>query len=109
MEQRWEESAGMYTHKKFKKMASSVVVTTVDSTPTTHSNSSSMNVNSRIAASAEGAIDLGGGHRISNVSPPITLPGTTLSHHSNNTALPLSNITQRNIVIPSHNFPLKHR
>ena len=28
VEQRWEESAGNYTHKKFKKMASSVVVET---------------------------------------------------------------------------------
>ena len=34
VEQRWEEDAGMYTHKKFKKMASSVVVTSVASTPT---------------------------------------------------------------------------
>ena len=78
-------------------MASSVVVTTADSTPTTHSNSSSMNVNSRIAASAEGAIDLGGGHRISNVSPPITLPGTTLSHHSNNTALQAADAWDRSV------------
>ena len=96
----------MYTHKKFKKMASSVVVTTVAATPTAHS--SCINVNSRIAASPA-AGDLGGGRRISNVSPPITLQGTTLSHHHANTALALSNITQRNIVIPSHNFPLKHR
>ena len=93
-------------------MASSVVVTTVATTPTVpqpHS-SNSINVNARIAALPAGGGDLGGGGRRSNGSPPVvTLPGTTISHHSNNTALPLSNITQRNIVIPSHNFPLKHR
>ena len=109
VEQRWEESAGMYTHKKFKKMASSVVVTTVATTPTVpqpHS-SNSINVNARIAA---GGGDLGGGGRRSNGSPPVvTLPGTTISHHANTAPLALSNITQRNIVIPSHNFPLKHR
>ena len=33
VEQRWEEDAGMYTHKKFKKMASSVVVTSVATPP----------------------------------------------------------------------------
>ena len=75
VEQRWEESEGLYTHKKFKKMASSVVVTSVAATPSSTPTESRKTVTPPI--------------------PPI----------SSNTVVPN---TPRNIVIPPHNFPLKH-
>ena len=36
IEQRWEDTAGMYTHKKFKKMASSAKIPIASTSGTTH-------------------------------------------------------------------------
>ena len=53
VEQRWEESAGMYTHKKFKKMASSVVVSTSSPTPMTSSVVPSVIASSAVVAAVK--------------------------------------------------------
>ena len=87
VEQRWEESAGIYTHKKFKKMASSVVVTT---TPPTTTPPPSIPVTTANAPSAM-------------PSPPrpeaVPMQAPPESAH----------LPPRQNVIPQHvNFPLKH-
>ena len=88
VEQRWEESAGIYTHKKFKKMASSVVVTT---TPPTTTPPPPTPVTTTIAPSAA----------IPSPPRPEAIP---MQAPPQPAPLP-----PRQNVIPQHvNFPLKH-